>query len=130
ELVVPLQPEGALSPWFMVHPPGGIVVCYQALAQRLGRDRPFYGIRSRGLHGEEALPGRMEEMAAEYLAALREIQPQGPYHLGGWSVGGLVALEIAQQLVIQGESINLLALLDSSPPARSGGAVGPDEYGL
>jgi hypothetical protein len=52
ELLVALQPEGSETPWFMVHPPGGIVVCYQALAQRLGRERPFYGIRSRGLHGE------------------------------------------------------------------------------
>jgi thioesterase domain-containing protein len=62
----------------MVHPPGGIVVCYQALAQRMGRERPFYGIGSRGLHGEPDLPGRLEEMAEEYLAAIREIQPSGP----------------------------------------------------
>ena len=69
---------------------------YQPLAHHLGRERPFYGIRSRGLHGEEEdLPGRMEEMAAEYVAALRVIQPEGPYHLGGWSAGGLVALEMA-----------------------------------
>ncbi len=99
----------------MVHPPGGIVVCYQALAQRLGQQRPFYGIRSRGLHGEPDLPGCLEEMATEYLAAIREIQPRGPYLLGGWSAGGLVALEIAQQLVAQGDSIGKLALLDTSP---------------
>ena len=99
----------------MVHPPGGIVVCYQALAQRLGRERPFYGIRSRGLHGEPDLPGRLEEMAEEYVAAIREVQPRGPYLLGGWSAGGLVALEMAQQLLAQGESIGMLALLDTSP---------------
>jgi hypothetical protein len=93
ELLVALQAEGTRAPWFMVHPPGGIVVCYQALAQRLGRERPFYGIRSRGLHCEPELPGRLEEMAEEYVTAIREVQPRGPYLLGGWSAGGLVALE-------------------------------------
>ncbi len=115
ELVVALQEEGAATPWFMVHPPGGIVVCYQALAQRLGLERPFYGIRSRGLHGEPDLPARLEDMAAEYVAAVKEIQPRGPYLFGGWSAGGLVALEIAQQLQAQGESILMLALLDTIP---------------
>ena len=115
ELVVAMQPEGSGSPWFMVHPPGGIVVCYQALSQRLGRERPFYGIRSRGLHGEPDLPSRLEEMAEEYVAAIRAFQPNGPYILGGWSAGGLVALEIAQQFLAQGESIRMLALLDTSP---------------
>ena len=74
ELLVALQPEGTGTPWFMVHPPGGIVLCYQALSQRLDRDRPFYGIRSRGLHDEPDLPGRLEEMAEEYVAAIREVQ--------------------------------------------------------
>jgi thioesterase domain-containing protein len=114
----------------MVHPPGGIVVCYQPLAQRLGRERPFYGIRSRGLNGEEELPGRMEEMAAEYVEAVREVQPEGPYHLGGWSVGGLVALEMAQQLLARGERVNLLALLDSTPPAQPGVPNEDDATGL
>jgi amino acid adenylation domain-containing protein len=136
ELVVPLQTEGSLAPWFMVHPPGGIVVCYQALAHRLGRERPFYGIRSRGLHGEgeEELPGRIEEMAAEYVAAVREIQSQGPYYLGGWSAGGLVALEMAQQLLAAGETTALLALLDTTPPAQPGSPPEHEssgqEYGL
>jgi thioesterase domain-containing protein len=136
ELVVPLQTEGSLSPWFMVHPPGGIVVCYQALAHRLGRERPFYGIRSRGLHGEgeDELSGRMEEMAAEYVAAVRAIQPQGPYYLGGWSAGGLVALEMAQQLLVAGEKTALLALLDTTPPTQAGSAPEHEssgqEYGL
>jgi thioesterase domain-containing protein len=115
ELLVAMQPEGSGMPWFMVHPPGGIVVCYQALSQRLSRERPFYGIRSRGLHGEPDLPGCLEEMALEYVAAIRAVQPCGPYLLGGWSAGGLVALEMAQQLLAQGESIQILALLDTSP---------------
>jgi thioesterase domain-containing protein len=118
----------------MVHPPGGIVVCYQALAQRMGRERPFYGIRSRGLHGETDLPDTMEAMAAEYVDAIRAIQPHGPYRLGGWSVGGLVALEMARQLQTQREGIDQLALLDTTPPATPGGTSEEDpagrEYGL
>jgi thioesterase domain-containing protein len=110
-----MQPEGSGRPWFMVHPPGGIVVCYHALSQRLGRDRPFYGIRSRGLHGEPDLPERLEDMALEYVAAIRTVQPSGPYLLGGWSAGGLVALEMAQQLLAQGASARMLALLDTCP---------------
>jgi amino acid adenylation domain-containing protein len=115
ELLVRLQPEGSRTPWFMVHPPGGIVVCYHALAQRLSRKRPFYGIRSRGLHGELDLPGRLEEMAEEYVAAIRTVQSCGPYLLGGWSAGGLVALEMAQQFSAQGEEMTMLALLDTIP---------------
>ncbi len=134
ELVVPLQPAGSLPPWFMVHPPGGIVICYHALAHRMGRERPFFAIRSRGLHGEEVLPSRMEEMAADYVAAVRAVQPHGPYHFGGWSAGGLIALEMAQQLLDQGEQIHLLALLDTTPPAHPGSSPEEDasnqEYGL
>ncbi len=115
-LLVPLQSEGTLPPCFLVHPPGGIVICYQALAHRLERERPVYGIRSRGLHGETDLPTRLEDMAAEYVAAIRAVQPDGPYHFGGWSMGGVVAYEMAQQLLTQGQSIGLLALLDTTIP--------------
>ncbi len=115
-LVVPLQPGVSRPPLFLVHPPGGIVVCYQPLAHRLGQDRPVYGIRARGLHGETDLPARLEDMAAEYVAAVRGVQAEGPYHLGGWSVGGVVAFEMARQLVAQGQAVGLLALLDSTVP--------------
>ena len=116
-LLVPLQPEGSRRACFMVHPPGGIVVCYRALAQHLGTDRPFYGIRSKGLQGEQDLPTRLEDMAAEYVAAIRKAQPEGPYHLGGWSIGGVTAFEMAQQLRAQGQVVGLLALLDTTIPA-------------
>src|SRR5262249_25686297 len=68
-LLVPLRRDGQKPPWFMVHPPGGIVVCYQALARHLGGDRPFFGIRSRGLHGERELPGRLQALAPGDRAA-------------------------------------------------------------
>lgn len=115
-LVVALQPHGSRPPCFLVHPPGGIVVCYQALARHLGGDQPLYGIRARGLDGAEDLPSRLEDMAADYVAAVREVQPQGPYYLGGWSLGGVVALEMAQQLLEQGQAIGLLAFLDTTIP--------------
>jgi thioesterase domain-containing protein len=117
-LLVPLQPAGSLTPCFMVHPPGGIVVCYQLLARHLDEERPFYGIRARGLHGEETIPQSLEEMAAEYVAAIRTVQPEGPYHLGGWSMGGVVAYEMAQQLLAQGQRIGSLTLLDTTIPCN------------
>jgi thioesterase domain-containing protein len=100
----------------MVHPPGGIVVCYQPLAQQLGRAQPLYGIRARGLHADEALPIRLEEMAAEYTDAIRTVQATGPYFLGGWSLGGVVAYEMAQLFLAQGDQVALLALLDTTIP--------------
>jgi thioesterase domain-containing protein len=121
----------------MVHPPGGVVFCYQALARHLGRDQPFYGIRARGLYGEANLPARLEDMAAEYVAAIRQVQPEGPYHLGGWSLGGVVALEMAQQLLAQGQPVGLLAFLDTTIPSGTANqdfTAGEDrsgrEYGL
>ncbi|HEV3384343.1 MAG TPA: thioesterase domain-containing protein, partial [Gemmata sp.] len=116
DLIVPLQTNGSGTPLFLIHPPGGIVACYQTLALHLGSDRSVYGIRARGLYGEESLPTRLEDMAAEYVAALRTVQPVGPYLLGGWSLGGVFAYEMAQQLQELGESVELLALLDSTLP--------------
>lgn len=97
-LLAPLKPTGTKPPIFMVHPPGGIVVCYRELAQSLESDQPLWAIRSRGLHGKERLPESIEEMASEYIEAIRTVQPEGPYMLGGWSLGGLVAYEMAKQL--------------------------------
>lgn len=137
QLLVCLQPNGSRTPCFLVHPPGGIVVCYQPLAHRLEDDRPLYGIRARGLHGETELPSRLEDMAAEYVSALRTVQPEGPYHLGGWSMGGVIAYEMAQQLREQGQSIGLLALFDTTipqtpanQPYAEDAAQSAREYGL
>ncbi len=116
DLIVPIQPNGDKTPLFMVHPPGGIVICYQPLAHHLGNDQPLYGIRARGLHGEPDLPGDMITMAALYVAAVRTVQPKGPYCLGGWSLGGVVAYEMAQQLTRAGETVRHLVLLDTTIP--------------
>ena len=111
--LVGIQPNGAKTPFFCVHPVGGNVLCYIEIARLLGADRPFYGLRSPGLHGERKPCATIEEMAALYLEAVRERQPEGPYLLGGWSMGGCVAFEMARQLAARGEEVALLALMDS-----------------
>ncbi|OLT61096.1 non-ribosomal peptide synthetase [Moorena bouillonii] len=114
--VVPIQPFGSQSPFFCVHPIGGHVLCYEALARYLGEEQRFYGLQALGFNGEQEPLNRIEVMATKYIAALREVQPQGPYQLGGWSLGGLIAWEMAQQLTDSGEEVALLALIDSYPP--------------
>lgn len=129
QLAVCLQPEGEGQPLFMIHPPGGIVSCYQALARHLGRDRPFYGIRARGLHGGNG-PTNLEDMVAEYLRAIQSIQSHGPYYLGGWSLGGVVALEVAQQILRQNQEVGFLGFLDTTVPSGPDADSSGQEYGL
>ena len=130
-LLVSLKTTGSRPPLFLIHPPGGIVVCYTALAHHFDEQRPLFGIRSRGLHGTEQLPESLEEMAADYAAALRTAQPNGPYLLGGWSLGGVIAGEVARHLLADGEQVERLILFDSALPdsdpsdRRTG-----QEYGL
>ncbi|MES1245844.1 MAG: amino acid adenylation domain-containing protein [Acidobacteriota bacterium] len=115
--LVPLQPEGALPPFFCVHPVGGGVHYYVHLAKRLGSDQPFYALQAPGPDDRVSLPqDTVEDLASSYVAAVRGLQPQGPYRLGGWSFGGVVAFEMAQQLARQGEEVELLALFDPTMP--------------
>jgi thioesterase domain-containing protein len=113
--LVPIQPAGSRPPLFCVHPAGGDVLCFAALARHLGPDQPFYGFQSRGLTGSEPPLARIEDMAAHYIEEMRRAQPQGPYRLGGWSLGGVVAFEMARQLRERGDEVALLAILDSVP---------------
>jgi amino acid adenylation domain-containing protein len=118
--LVPIQPWGTRPPFFCVHPAGGIVYCFQELARHLGPDRPFYGLQAAGLDDGTEPFDRIETMAARYAEALREVQPDGPYHLGGWSLGGLVAFAMARQLRDEGHEVATLALLDVQAPAPGG----------
>ncbi|HSF40852.1 MAG TPA: amino acid adenylation domain-containing protein [Thermoanaerobaculia bacterium] len=122
--LIPLQPRGSQPPFFWVHPAGGDVLCYAALARQMGDDQPFYGIQARGFTEDEEPPASIEEMAALYLEEVRRIEPAGPYFLGGWSLGGPVAYEMARQLRSQGETVGLLVVLDATP---GGGAELEDE---
>jgi amino acid adenylation domain-containing protein len=111
--LVAMQPEGSKPPFFMVHGVGGNVVGFHSLARHMKPDQPFYGLQSRGLHGKHACHTKIEEMAAHYLDEIRTIQPTGPYHLGGFSLGGIVAYEMARQLLMSGESVGSLVLFDT-----------------
>jgi thioesterase domain-containing protein len=114
--LVPIQPGGSKRPLFLVHPAGGHVFPYIHLAQFLGADQPCYGMQARGLEDGQDPHTRIEDMAAWYLQALQTVQPTGPYLLGGWSMGGVVAFEMAQQLHAQGQRVALLALFDGRIP--------------
>jgi amino acid adenylation domain-containing protein len=117
--LVPLTLGGSGSPFFCVHPMFGVVFPYLELAHQLGSHRSFYGLQPSGLDGKSPPLNRMEAIAAYYIQAIRELQPQGPYYLGGWSFGGLVAFEMAQQLRQAGQEVKLLAILDTPAPCRN-----------
>ena len=109
-------------PFFLIHPIGGHVYYYRDLAQALDMERPVYGIQAQGVDGKHQALTTVEEMAEQYLSAIRSIQPRGPYLLGGASFGGMIAFEIAQLLQGQDEDIALLAMMDTPssgklPPA-------------
>jgi amino acid adenylation domain-containing protein/non-ribosomal peptide synthase protein (TIGR01720 family) len=111
---------------FLFHPIGGNVFCYRELARLLGEARPVYGLQSLGLGNGIPPQETVRQMSASYLAAVRRAQPRGPYHLAGWSIGGVLAWETAQQLQAAGEEVGLLALIDSRVP-EAGEGQEPDE---
>lgn len=114
--------RGSRTPFFCVHAIGGAVFSYVELAQSLGLEQPFYALQARGLDGRGEPFEDLEDMAAEYVRAIRTAQPEGPYRLGGWSFGGAVAFEMTRQLRAEGARVDLLALLDSWSPHLSGAA--------
>jgi amino acid adenylation domain-containing protein len=114
--LVSIQTQGNKSPFFCVHPAGGHVLCYQPLSQLLGNHQPFYGLQAQGFNPGETVFTTVEEMAEFYVNEIQQFQPQGPYQIGGWSFGGVVAFEIAQQLIEKGQEVSLLGLLDPWVP--------------
>jgi thioesterase domain-containing protein/acyl carrier protein len=114
--LVPIQPHGSKIPFFCIHGAQGEVLFLKSLANHLSRDQPFYAIRSPGQNGETAPLTCIKEMAKLYIEKIKTIQPQGPYLLGGYSFGGLVAFEMARQLKEQGQEVSLLVLLDCYAP--------------
>jgi thioesterase domain-containing protein len=116
--LIPLQPSGTRCKLFCIHPAGGRAFCYLPLARELGTDQPVFGLRASGLEADETLATSLPQMAADYLKAIRAIQPEGPYQLLGMSFGGLIAYETAQQIKQQGGEVSSLILLDTSLPAQ------------
>ncbi|MCB0168065.1 MAG: amino acid adenylation domain-containing protein, partial [Anaerolineae bacterium] len=116
--LVAIQPRGSKPPFFCVPGAVGDPLNLYLLAHYLGSDQPFYGLQAIGLDGITPPYTTIEAMATHYLEAIRQVQPVGPYYLGGQSAGGKIAFEMAQQLLRQGEAVALLAILDTTPFAE------------
>jgi thioesterase domain-containing protein/aryl carrier-like protein len=115
DVLLPIRTAGTRSPFFCVHPGGGLSWPYMPLARYVPDDVPLYGLQARGADGSDRLAGSVGEMAADYVEQIRSVQPSGPYHLLGWSFGGIVAHEIAVQLRAAGEEVAALVIMDTYP---------------
>ncbi|MGB8730406.1 MAG: alpha/beta fold hydrolase, partial [Candidatus Sulfotelmatobacter sp.] len=113
-----LKPGAKNPPIFLAHGLGGSVMDFFQPVRHIESDHPIYGIQSKGIDGLDQPLERIEDMAEFSIDAVRELQPHGPYALIGYSLGGLVALEMAQRLSAAGEKIALLAMLDAYPHMR------------
>lgn len=109
---------GARRPFFLIAGMFGNVLNLRHLAHLLGADRPFYGLQARGLYGGEAPHDSIEEAARDYIAEMRQVQPTGPYMVGGFSGGGITAYEVARQLEVLGEQVSVVVMLDTPLPQR------------
>ncbi|MFF7589268.1 amino acid adenylation domain-containing protein [Kitasatospora purpeofusca] len=120
DVLLPLRPvaPGRRNPLFAVHPAGGLSWCYTGLIRNIPADVPIYGLQAQGVGAAtagEPLPATMEDLAAHYVDRLREVQPEGPYRLLGWSTGGIIAHAMAARLEELGCAVELLAVLDAYP---------------
>ncbi|UXE58890.1 MAG: amino acid adenylation domain-containing protein [Woronichinia naegeliana WA131] len=113
--LVPIQPNGSKPPFFCVPGAGGRPFYFYHLGRYLGKDQPFYSFEN-DLYQQLGEITQIEVIASIYIQAIQDLQPQGPYFLGGHSYGGNVVFEMAQQLVKQGQKVALLAIIDSSAP--------------
>ncbi len=114
-----------VKPFFCVHGAAGNVLNFKVIADRLGADLPFYGLQAQGVDGRLPLLPTIEAMATQYVAAVRTVDPVGPYRLAGYSGGGVIALEMAQQLKQTGAEVVLLAMLDTLAPAAAKVKISP-----
>jgi amino acid adenylation domain-containing protein len=114
--LVALQTQGIKPPLFLIHSLGGELLCYRHFIKHLGLNQPVYGLQPQGLDGKQTPFTRLEDMAAHYIQEIKTVQPKGPYFLAGYSFGGLVGYEIAQQLQQQGQEVATLAMFDTCRP--------------
>jgi amino acid adenylation domain-containing protein len=120
--LIALHPHGVARPLFLGPPGGGHVVCYRKLAGLLAPGIPVFGLQARGIDDGQAPMQTVADIAGYFVDAVRAAQPQGPYHLGGWSFGGMIAWEMGRQLLAAGAEVGLVAMLDTSiPRARDPG---------
>ncbi|MAU01043.1 MAG: non-ribosomal peptide synthetase [Anaerolineaceae bacterium] len=124
--LVPIAPSGSKRPFFCVHGGAGHVYHYRALAQHLGAEQPFYGLQPGKGSGASGHPKEnVKKMAAAYLQEIRQVQSEGPYYVGGFCFGAIVAFEMAQQLTRLGETVALVALIDALEPGYNGQIIPP-----
>ncbi|PIE12981.1 MAG: polyketide synthase [Rhodobacterales bacterium] len=118
--VVPMHvgEGGPRRPFFLCAGMFGNVLNLRHLAHLIGSDRPFYGLQARGLYGDEDPHRTIPEAARDYIKEIKQVQGEGPYMLGGFSGGGIIAYEIAQQLVADGDEVSILVMLDTPLPVR------------
>lgn len=117
--LVPIKQQGSNTPLFLVHGAEGNILLYRQLSQYLDGGHPIYGLQSNGLEGKGMLDRTIEQMAARYVKEIMTLYPHGPYIVGGYCMGGTVALEMAQQLTALGEQVSLVILLETYNPAMS-----------
>jgi len=116
--LVPIKPGGSKPPFYCLHGCGGQILEYEHFSRYIDADQPLYGLQEPGLDGTQPRLKTLEEMATYYLQEIRAFQPEGPYYLGGGWVGSLIAYEMAQQLLAQGQQVGLLAIFDVWVPGH------------
>jgi len=126
DALVPIQPKGSRPPFYCIHPIGGSVFRFFELSHSLGSDQPFFGVQAPDLL-QAIAEKTIEEYASDYREAIVAANPDGPYLIGGYSFGGAVAFELAQQLVREGRRVALLALLDTHSPYEQRKIPDPDD---
>ena len=114
--VVPIRPDGSRPPLFCVAPAGGVVFPYYNLAPLLHPDQPFYALQDPSVDPAREPYRTVEDLAAHYIRTMRTVQPEGPYRIAGWSFGGIVAFEMAQQLERDGDRAALVGIIDAPSP--------------
>ncbi|MER7185690.1 amino acid adenylation domain-containing protein [Streptomyces hyaluromycini] len=127
DVLLPLRASGTRPPLFCLHHGTGLSWGYAALLQHLPQDLPVYGLQARALSDPDAAPADMDALVADYIERIRSVQPDGPYHLLGWSLGGVLAQAVATGLEERGHQVALLAVMDGYPNAggRVTGGGGP-----
>ncbi|MGW0179667.1 amino acid adenylation domain-containing protein [Nocardia sp. NPDC003345] len=123
DTLLPIRTGGDLPPLFCIHPASGLSWCYRPFGEYLDGDRPIYGIQAPQISGAEPGPATIGDTARRYLDEIRTVQPHGPYHLLGWSLGGQIAHAVAGEIRAAGEEVALLALLDSEAGGFDADAV-------
>jgi len=111
--LVPIKPKGSKMPLYIVHGAGLNVLLFNALAMNMDDEQPVYGLQARGINGIDEPLDVMEEIAANYVEEIINHDPIGPYAVAGYSLGGLIAYEMAKQMLALGKDVKMLAMFDT-----------------